>query len=288
MRLSFHGRWSEDQSQLHINILEMMAIRLALKKAIKYIHHTCGMISTDNTTVVSYINKQGGTHTPNLYVKVWKILHWCLEYDIVIRVRHIPGKFNILADRLSRLDRSLKTEWALDQSVANSIFQMLNYPNVDLFAKRFNYKLPLYVSPVPDNHALATDALSMDWNCRHAYAFPPTIMTLSVLAKIRQSQCRIVFIAPLWLQRPWYSEVLQLLASAPIRLTLFPKLLTQAKGKFQHPNLPLLALHAWGLSKNQLEIRSFRKALQTLSQNQDEHLLRKCIIQISCILQLVP
>ena len=41
MRLSFHGRWLKDQSKLHINILEMMAIRLALKKAIKYIHHSC-------------------------------------------------------------------------------------------------------------------------------------------------------------------------------------------------------------------------------------------------------
>ena len=33
MRLSFHGRWTEDQSQLHINILEIMAIRFALKKS---------------------------------------------------------------------------------------------------------------------------------------------------------------------------------------------------------------------------------------------------------------
>ena len=66
MRLSFHGRWSEDQSQLHMNILENMVIRFALKKAIKYIHHSCVMISTDNITVVSYINKQGGTHSPNL------------------------------------------------------------------------------------------------------------------------------------------------------------------------------------------------------------------------------
>ena len=49
MRLSFHGRWMEDQSQLHINILEIMAIRFALKKAIQYIHHSCVMISTDNT-----------------------------------------------------------------------------------------------------------------------------------------------------------------------------------------------------------------------------------------------
>ena len=181
MRLFFHDHWLEDQSQLHINILEMMAICLALKKAIKYIHYSCVMISTDNTTMVSYINKQGGTHSPNLCVEVWEILHWCLEHDIVFRVRHIPGRFNVLADHLSRLDRPLKTEWALDQSVANSIFQMLNYPNVDLFVAQFNHKLPLYVSPVPDNHALVIDTLSMNWNCLHAYAFPPTILIPSVL-----------------------------------------------------------------------------------------------------------
>ena len=71
MSLSFHGRWSEDQPQLHINInmLEIMAIRFALKKVIKYIHHSCVMISTNNTTVVSYISKQGGTHSPNLCVR---------------------------------------------------------------------------------------------------------------------------------------------------------------------------------------------------------------------------
>ena len=31
MRLFFNDRWTEDQSQLHINILEIMAIRFALK-----------------------------------------------------------------------------------------------------------------------------------------------------------------------------------------------------------------------------------------------------------------
>ena len=45
--LSFHGRWTEDQSQFHINMLEMMAIRLALKQAITFIHHSYIMISTD-------------------------------------------------------------------------------------------------------------------------------------------------------------------------------------------------------------------------------------------------
>ena len=45
------------------------------------------------------------------------------------------------------------------------------------------HKLPLYVSPVPDNHALVIDALSMNWNCHHAYAFPLTILSPSVLTK---------------------------------------------------------------------------------------------------------
>ena len=222
--LSFHGRWSEDQSQLHINMLEIMVIRFALIRAFKYIHHSCVMISTDNTTVVSYINKQGGTHSPNLCVEVWKILKWRLKRHIVVRIRHIPGKFNVFADRLSRIDKIVKTEWALDQSIANSIFQMFNYSNLDLFATRFNHKLPLYVSPVLDNQAFALDAFSMNWNHLHAYAFPPTIMIPSVLNKIRQSQCSIVLIAPLWPQQTWFSEVLQLLVSVPVCLPLFPKL----------------------------------------------------------------
>ena len=170
-----------------------------------------------------YINKQGGTHSPNLCVEVWKILNWCLEQDIVIRVRHIPGKFNILADRLSRLDKPIKTEWALDQTVANSVFQMLNFPNVDLFATRFNHRLPLYVSPVQDYKALAIDALSMDWNHLHAYAFPPFILIPAVLEKIRQHQCRIVLIAPFWPQQQWFSELLLLLVSAPIHPPLISK-----------------------------------------------------------------
>ena len=217
-----------------ITMLEIMAICFALIKALKYIHHSCVMIATDNKTVVSYINKQGGTHSPNLCVEVWKILHWCLKHQIIVRFRHIPGKFNNLADRLSRIDKIVKTEWALDQSIANSIFQMFNYPILDLFVTRFNHKLPLYVSPVLDNQAFAIDAFSMNRNHLHAYAFPPTIMVPSVLNKIRQSQCRIILIAPLWLQQTWFSEVLHLLVSAPVHLPLFPNLLTQAKGKFQH------------------------------------------------------
>ena len=155
------------------------------------------MISTYNTTVVSCINKQGGTLSPNLCVDIWEILHWCLEYDIVIRAGHIPGKFNILA--------AVFRDWTdlYKQKGFGSIGGGFHFPNaqlsqcgfVDLFATRFNHKLPLYMSSVLDNHALAIDALSLTWNFLHVYAFPPTIL---IPSKIRQSRCRIVLIAPLW------------------------------------------------------------------------------------------
>ena len=147
--LLFHGVWNQVQAKLHINILEMMAIHHALKCAHHHIVNSTVLVSTDNTTVVSYINRQGGTHSPDLCLEVWNMLNWCHQNLISIVVKHIPGKFNILADRLSRISKPITTEWSLKQSVANAIFQMTEFPNIDLFATRLNHKLPLYVSPIP-------------------------------------------------------------------------------------------------------------------------------------------
>ena len=53
--------------------------------------------------------------------------------------------------------------------------------------------------------------------------------------KIRQSQCRMVLTAPLWQQQTWFSEVLQLLVSAPVCLSLCPNY-KHNQGKLQHRN----------------------------------------------------
>ena len=72
VRLSFHGRWSEDQSQLHINMLEMMAIRLALRKAIQYIHHSCVMIYTDFIQQWSPVSTNKEEHILPTYAKRYR------------------------------------------------------------------------------------------------------------------------------------------------------------------------------------------------------------------------
>ena len=59
-RLLFHGVWTDDQSQLHINVLEMMAISMALERAHHAIQNTTVMVATDSASVLSHIMKQGG------------------------------------------------------------------------------------------------------------------------------------------------------------------------------------------------------------------------------------
>ena len=55
------GVWSAQEKLLHINLLEMKALFLALQAFQEIVsgHHVTAMC--DNSTVVAYVNKQGGT-----------------------------------------------------------------------------------------------------------------------------------------------------------------------------------------------------------------------------------
>ena len=68
---------------------------------------------TDNSTVVAYINKQGGTHSAEMCALLWKIMIWCHHYHIPLKARHIPGCLNVMADLLSRSNQVQSTEWSL-------------------------------------------------------------------------------------------------------------------------------------------------------------------------------
>ena len=53
------------------------------------------MIATDTSSVVAYLQRESGTHSPTLCMEVWETLLWCHEIGISLRVRHIPGRTNI-------------------------------------------------------------------------------------------------------------------------------------------------------------------------------------------------
>ena len=165
------GVWSEPEGRHHINFLELKAVFLALKSFEHLCRDQIVLIATDNTTVVSYINKEGGMRSGSLCALLWRLLSWCHPRGIVLRARHIPGRLNVIADKLSRHNQVIQTELSLDQQVFSLLCSNWGLPQVDLFATRFNHKLPRFVSPVPDQQAWAVDALSLSWESLAVYAF---------------------------------------------------------------------------------------------------------------------
>ena len=50
------------------------------------------LVATDNTTVVLYINKEGGMRSGPLCALLWRILTLCTRIQVTLKARHIPGR----------------------------------------------------------------------------------------------------------------------------------------------------------------------------------------------------
>ena len=60
------GCWGPEHSSAHINVLELLAVTYALECFWKVVVGQAVLVQSDNTTVVSYINHQVGTRSPQL------------------------------------------------------------------------------------------------------------------------------------------------------------------------------------------------------------------------------
>ncbi|XP_071123791.1 uncharacterized protein [Mytilus edulis] len=246
--LSVSGVWTLDLLKEHINILEMKAVLLALSHFQSLLQNKYLVLATDNTTVVAYLRNQGKTHCSELYLLAREILFLCNHLHLQIVVRHVPGKLNVLADALSRTLTPVNTEWELLQSVFQAITLQWGSPHVDLFARSLNYKVQVFMSPVPDPKAYAADCMSVPWDGMLAYAFPPFRFLSQVLQKISAEQGLIILIAPDWPKQDWFPDLLHLSCARPLVLPVRHNLLSQFKGKILHPNPEKLHLFTWLLS----------------------------------------
>ena len=202
--LQVSGQWSTRETLLHINHLEMLAVRNALLAFRDQLTGMTVQLMSDNASVVSYIRKQGGTVSVPLYLLAREVLLLARDAQITLQAKHIPGERNALADLLSRMNKVVHTEWTLHQSVVDSLCITWDKPNVDLFATRMNNRLPVFVSPMADPLALDVDAMSISWKGMYAYAFPPFVMLGRVLEKVqREHPCEMILIAPKWPNQSW-------------------------------------------------------------------------------------
>ena len=112
--------WSLPESNLHTNHVVLSSLSSSSRVSNLYCSKTV-LIATDNATVVAYINKEGGMKSGSLCALLWRILSWCTRQLVTLRARHIPGRLNVVADKLSRLGQTIQTEWSLHPEVGATV-----------------------------------------------------------------------------------------------------------------------------------------------------------------------
>ena len=213
------GSWSEAEASLHINILELQAV-IFLFRCFFWSTYNCNIaVRSDNSTVVAYINRQGGTVSRRLCDLALELWEFCIARDLVVRASHVGGALNVRADFLSRLgvpDHS----YFLRQDIFDEIRSRLSFPlKLDCFASRLNFKIGKFISRYDDPLAAFVNAFDVPWR-DFLYLFPPFPILHRVFAKfISDAVGHGLVICPHWPSQSWYPTLLELLIDDPFLLS---------------------------------------------------------------------
>ncbi|XP_028275797.1 uncharacterized protein LOC114445053 [Parambassis ranga] len=242
-----NGKWGPHMHFTHINCLELIAVHLALKHFLPWLwgHHV--LVRTDNSTVVAYINRQGGLRSLRLHALAHRLIVWSNVHFQSLRATHVPGILNCGADLLSR-GIPLYADWRLHPEVVKQIWLRYGRATVDLYASAENAQCPLFFSRHDGVAPLGIDALAHEWPRALLYAFPPVALISPTLARVREKRLVVILVAPHWPAKHWMAEIYQLLVGTPWQLPLCRDLLSQARGEIFHPHPERLALWAWPVS----------------------------------------
>ena len=177
--------------------------------------------------------------------------------------RHlVPGWLSVVADKLSRLDRTTQTEWSLLQEVFQAICNRWHRPQIDLFATRFNNKLPSTGSPGYSSECAQFAMVGS------GSIHLPTISHIGQAVMLQDSPYkRIILIAPGWPIMPWFWDPVAMSSQIPLSLPNLPNLLTQPLGTKLWNALPAELKNASSLKSFAAELSKLKCSSITLSKS---------------------
>ena len=181
------GVWSDQEKLLHINLLEMKALFLGLQVFREDVsgHHVTAMC--DNSTIVAYVNKQGGMVSRALCLLTSRLLGWTESFDVHLDARYLPGENNVLADVLSRRGQVVGTRVVSPpsggESTSSCVGQSVNRPVCDLPQRE---AAPVLLAS-PGSPGRLRRCVSPSLGQLDLYAFPPFALVGRVIARVQQS-----------------------------------------------------------------------------------------------------
>ena len=96
----FNGRFSQIWQNYNIAVLDLYPIVAALELWGKCMANHSVLFLTDNKAVVDVINKQSAKNL-HLMRLVRRLVVTALKFNVYFKSKHIPGKNNVIADKLS-------------------------------------------------------------------------------------------------------------------------------------------------------------------------------------------
>lgn len=244
-----YGFWSLTESKFHIEFLQLLTIKIALKELASDLRNVQILIKTDNTTALSYVNKMGGIRFEKFSKLSKKIWQWAEARGIILIASYIPSKNNIIADRLSRM-KNIDTEWQLNDYHYELIFANFGTPSIDLFATAQNSKCKRFISWGPEKGATYVEAFTVNWSSFYFYAFPPFSLILKVLSKMKCDKAYGIIIIPFWKNQPWFPLFESLTVGKTMVFEPNPFLLISPCRSQTHPRSDHLRMIACRVSGN--------------------------------------
>ncbi len=241
---SSQGLWKDHHLSWRINRLDMLAVFLALKNFLTDLrgHHV--LVRSDNTSVVSYINHQGGLRSRPLCKLACQILLWSQRKLLSLRATCIPGAHNIGADILSR--QGLRPgEWRLHPEVVELMWKEFGQAQVDLFASRETSHCPLWFSlthPAPRTGCDDTDVAEAS-----SVRISPDRSAPGSTGESSPGPGPTTSYCPAVAGQSMVPKSFSLLDGPPLELPVRRDLLSQAGGSIFHPHPELWKLWAWPL-----------------------------------------
>lgn len=107
----FMQHWPVEFTNFHINILELFPIVLAVEIWGAQMANQRILFLSDNAATVFVLNKMSSKDTVMMKL-VRRLVVATINFNIVFRCKHVPGKTNYVADNLSRFQLQEARKWA--------------------------------------------------------------------------------------------------------------------------------------------------------------------------------
>lgn len=196
---SFHGA---DRQHLHINLLELGAVRLGLLSFVNFLKDptTLVRLMTDSQVVMHVVNN-GSSKSKAVMAELRRLHTTCRALGVTLRAEYLPSAVNMWADKLSRATDS--TDWSLSAAAFARLDHAYGPHTLDLFATAENAKCGRFLSRLAAPGSCGYDAMHHSWLGETCWINPPFNLVGPVVRRLVDTGAQGTLIAPVWDGQAW-------------------------------------------------------------------------------------